>query len=242
MSKRTTAALAFAGGCLLGALIIGFAWHGPGRTTTWDDIRNWLTALAVIIGVPVALIQLSLQRRQLRDQQYVIKDEIDRNRLHDELLDGQIRELHQRAALTRREQAEAIGLDLRYAPPDVSRQRTPEYMATVQNGSRRLIRDAACRLLPGDHRDTQQAKIVGLFAKEFIRNDGTPIAPQLIDPRPGQHAPIIRSGQTYGFVFNCQPAATTPNPRVIARFTDDAGIHWQIDPDLHLQDLDQRDW
>jgi hypothetical protein len=27
------------------------------------------------------------------------------------------------------------------------------------------------------------------------------------------------------------------------RFTDDAGLHWQIDPDLHLKKLnDRRDW
>ena len=93
MSKRTTTALVFAGGCLLGALIISFAWDGPGRTTTWDDVRSWLTALAVIIGVLVARVQLGLQRRQLRDQQYVIKDEIERNKRRDELIDGQLREI-----------------------------------------------------------------------------------------------------------------------------------------------------
>jgi hypothetical protein len=26
------------------------------------------------------------------------------------------------------------------------------------------------------------------------------------------------------------------------RFTDDAGLHWQIDRSLHLQKLDKRDW
>jgi hypothetical protein len=26
------------------------------------------------------------------------------------------------------------------------------------------------------------------------------------------------------------------------RFTGDAGLHWQIDHDLHLEKLDNRDW
>jgi hypothetical protein len=30
---------------------------------------------------------------------------------------------------------------------------------------------------------------------------------------------------------------------VTARFTDDAGLHWQVDPDLHLKKLpDRSDW
>jgi len=29
---------------------------------------------------------------------------------------------------------------------------------------------------------------------------------------------------------------------VIARFTDDAGLHWQIDQDLHLERLSEREW
>jgi hypothetical protein len=33
-----------------------------------------------------------------------------------------------------------------------------------------------------------------------------------------------------------------PEGRMTARFTDDAGMHWQIDPDLHLGKLNSRDW
>jgi hypothetical protein len=30
------------------------------------------------------------------------------------------------------------------------------------------------------------------------------------------------------------------NARLAVRFTDDAGLHWQIDQDLHLEQLDNR--
>jgi hypothetical protein len=32
-----------------------------------------------------------------------------------------------------------------------------------------------------------------------------------------------------------------PDATMTARFTDDAGLHWQIDHDLHLEKLDSRD-
>jgi len=31
-------------------------------------------------------------------------------------------------------------------------------------------------------------------------------------------------------------------PLGVARFTDDAGLHWQLDDDLHLKQLPGRDW
>jgi hypothetical protein len=233
VNKRTLTAaivLALLAGGAIGGLI-GFAWHAPGHPSTWDDIRSWATLAVLVLGFTVAAYELNLQRRQFADQ---ARRSIGR----DALLDGQLRELQQRAELTRREQAEAIGLGLGQTSPSVSGG-TPEYLATVQNGSRRLIRDVTCRLLPGDHRDAQSAKTVGQLANA---GSASPIAPPtLINTRPGHHARIIRSGQTCGFAFNCEPA-TAPDAQVIARFTDDAGIHWQISPDLHLEDLDQRDW
>jgi hypothetical protein len=32
-----------------------------------------------------------------------------------------------------------------------------------------------------------------------------------------------------------------PEARMTVRFTDDADLHWQIDQDLHLKPLDNRD-
>jgi hypothetical protein len=56
----------------------------------------------------------------------------------------------------------------------------------------------------------------------------------------GTHIPLIRVGEAGGFVFEAQ-TAEHPKARIAARFTDDAGLHWQIDHDLHLEKLDKRD-
>ena len=29
---------------------------------------------------------------------------------------------------------------------------------------------------------------------------------------------------------------------MMVRFTDDAGLYWEVDPDLHLAKLDSRSW
>jgi hypothetical protein len=90
---------------------IGFAWHAPGRSGTWPDVRTWAGFAAIVIGVVIALVQMDLQRRQLASQQSVIEGEATRNQRRDQLLDGQLRELEQRARTFDRQQAEAIGLE-----------------------------------------------------------------------------------------------------------------------------------
>jgi hypothetical protein len=53
--------------------------------------------------------------------------------------------------------------------------------------------------------------------------------------------PVLRAGRQAGFVW----ALTAEQyPQVIPwlRFTDDAGLHWEIGVDLHLEKLASRDW
>ena len=88
----------------------GFIWQAPGRASTWADVRTWVTFAVVLVGVPTALVQLNLQRLQLRSQQQVISDEAVRNQRRDKLLDGQLAELEQRARVLERQQAEAVEL------------------------------------------------------------------------------------------------------------------------------------
>lgn len=66
---------------------------------------------------------------------------------------------------------------------------------------------------------------------------------QMYDPRPGARIPLIRPGYKYGFIFDhaipdndaSHPERRTAHPFI--RFTDDAGLSWEIDDDLHLKRL-----
>jgi hypothetical protein len=51
---------------------------------------------------------------------------------------------------------------------------------------------------------------------------------------------LVRAGERVGFIF-IYDVSQYPDARFTARFTDDAGLHWQIDEDLHLEKLANRD-
>jgi hypothetical protein len=53
----------------------------------------------------------------------------------------------------------------------------------------------------------------------------------------GFSVPQVRSKVTSCFEFPVTPHEQ-PKVRATARFTDYVGLHWQIDPDLHLEKLD----
>lgn len=53
--------------------------------------------------------------------------------------------------------------------------------------------------------------------------------------------PVLRSFHKAGFVWGFT-LARYPEIVPTARFTDDAGLHWQINADLHLEKLAERDW
>lgn len=52
---------------------------------------------------------------------------------------------------------------------------------------------------------------------------------------------MIRVGQCFEFRFPV-PVANAPDAKIKVRFTDDARLHWQIDSDLHLEPIANRDW
>ena len=148
---------------------IGFAWHAPGKPGTWDDIRTWVGFAVVVIGIVIALVQLDMQRRQLAGQQSVLEGEVERNKRRDVLLDGQLRELEQRARSLDRQQAESIGFR-----PSSFDERVPDsqppmtrnlHMADVQNDSPRPIRDVTCRIEPEPGDALQATCRVGLYLK-----------------------------------------------------------------------------
>ena len=73
-----------------------------------------------------------------------------------------------------------------------------------------------------------------------------PLAPEpnkVIHPSGPYPGFRIRPGEQYGFVFEINShIALGLVPVVAVRFTDDAGLHWEIDRDQHLKRLADRDW
>jgi hypothetical protein len=59
-------------------------------------------------------------------------------------------------------------------------------------------------------------------------------------PAEGSAVTLIRAGDRFGFLLRFDLEAHA-DVRLAVRFTDDTGLHWQIDQDLHLQQLSNRD-
>lgn len=243
VSKRTTA-VAVALALVIGGAI-GFAWHAPGHSTTWADIRTWVGFAIVIIGATIALSQMDMQRRQLASQQRVLEGEVERNKRRDALLDGQLRELEQRALTFERQQAEEINTKRSWHTLRIPGSDPPAsyklHAAEVANSSLRPIRNAACRIEPEPCDSLQAADKVGLFTYREVDSSGTSSIRGPARLAEGTHIPLIPAGETGAFAFAVD-TAEHPEARITVRFTDDAGLHWQADPDLHLEKLDGRDW
>jgi hypothetical protein len=141
----------------------------------------------------------------------------------------QIKVLEFQALTFERQQAEGIGLRLsgHVMPANGESANPPRlYVGEVTNGSRRPIRNAACRIEPEPGDSLQEAKRVGIIAEPGMSE--------------GTHIPFIRVGATGVFAFAVEVAEHL-KPRMTARFTDDVGLHWQISPDLELKKLGSRD-
>ena len=184
--------------------------------------------------------RLELQERQFEEQRKI-------NRKRDELLDKQIRESEQLARTLERQQAEAIDLK-----PGSTMRPVPGYDlesagrtrdADVANESRRPIRNIACRIEPSPGADLQEARLAGVyFTVSAITFSTGPVRPasRALETAETPSIQLLRAGETCSFVF----AVSTehdPEARVTLRFTDNAGLCWQIDHDLHLEKLDNRD-
>jgi hypothetical protein len=101
----------------------------------------------------------------------------------------------------------------------------------VHNTSRRPIRNVTCRVETAGQQ--LNAQLVGPLL---------PGNPPQINPWAGAAIPLIRAQEKFGFLFDVDMPAglLLPGMRTAAEFTDDAGLRWQIDENLHLQQLGGR--
>jgi hypothetical protein len=219
-----------------------------GPSVQWGDVPTWLLAaiaLAALVAAVLAYLkqadaaqavskQVKLQGDQLEDQRAA-------NAKQAEVLDAQLREMRQRETIIERQQAE--GVELRQsastaAPPGIPAPRGRVHAGEVANRSYRPIRDVACRIQPVPDDGLYDADVTG----QLIEMGMPPGGRALVNQAAGSRVRLIRAGETWLFAF---PYDTGGHPvaTIIARFTDDAGLYWEIDHDQHLVKLpDRNDW
>ena len=177
-----------------------------------------------------AVWQLGLQRRQLREQQ---------------------KDIARQAAQLERQQANLVDVTPRVvngaqAGVLAAEDTLSVHAVMVTNGSGRPIRDVVATICT-DHPSFKASPSRLNFAHrigEFVDAALAPgtTAEQLMTSENTDRLRVLPARRRGAMVF---PFNTRDylNPKFTVRFTDDAGLNWQIDNDLHLTGLDSRaDW
>jgi hypothetical protein len=154
-------------------------------------------------------------------------------------LRGQQKELTRQLAALERQQADQVDM---YASSQVRRLPGDEPGKTVQtscwdmvvsNASRRPIRNVEARIDATGSGDLSAPDWSGWGAQD---------EPTFGQSKDGKATiTLLRAEHRAVFAFP-HPTREFPDARVVTRFTDDAGLYWQIGHDMHLARLNKRDW
>jgi hypothetical protein len=110
----------------------------------------------------------------------------------------------------------------------------------VTNQSRRPIRDVAARFEPSPGAKVLEPTVIARFAAGPESTTGRRNR-SLVKSYKRPTVTLARAGTSWSFIFPCV-ASATDQVRSLVRFTDDVGLHWQIDENLHLGRIGRRDW
>jgi hypothetical protein len=111
----------------------------------------------------------------------------------------------------------------------------PVHIVRVVNGSKRPVREVVCKIEAIEKNETirqkKAADVVGEMVP-YVLGPGAK-AETFVPQVRASTMPVLRAGHTGGFVWGFTSAQY---PRLLSwvRFTDDAGLHWEVTTDLHL--------
>jgi hypothetical protein len=168
----------------------------------------------------------NLQRIQLRDQQKVIE---------------------RQTRLQEREQANQVNVSMR-GIDGAQAKVLPEdkgelvHMAVVANGSNRPIREVSAKIEVIRRDGARFDKMADTYGEVVAFGLGAGAeAETFVFQQHASTMPVLVSNRKAAFVW---PFTAPDHPNLLSwvRFTDDAGLHWEIDTSLHLTRLDNRDW
>lgn len=228
------ATVVLAVGAIVTAIFAVTAWLGQ-RTEIGDQAK-----------------MLQIQSGQLEEQRNI-------NKLQAKDLEESLEERRRLREAAERQQADDIGFEMTSASfPRLPEEEgydfvvdpgDPVHMAVVSNQSRRPISKVQCRIgesdigspFPRTRSTSEYAVLVGRLTDQTPTGHWDPN--RLIDLGEPHSGLRILPGKTYGFVFEINSHWSFDLlPVVAVRFTDDAGLHWEIDRDQHLKRLADRDW
>jgi hypothetical protein len=227
--------------------------HPSGSFPHWGDVSTWFYAMVALAALIAAILAYGKQSAQLVLQRAALIDQQQANSNQANLVNNQLAELAGRAAALERQQAEAVTVLTRGWGGKVPGVRSTGrlHMAVVSNESPRPIRNVACRIQQTPKDGMSLAPVAGRMGTRPPTQDEADISrittgqpaeliEELMDVTKDSKVRFVRASGQAGFIFPYS-VASHPDARITVRFADDAGLNWQIDPDLRLTRLDSRD-
>lgn len=237
--RKVTAAAVFGVGAAVvaavGAVGWTFSWH-------WGDVPTWVGALATLAALGAATagaVGVFHQLRSLTEQADLQREALalqiqqaDADRAERDRRVAQELEIHR---IGLRRQAEQI--DITPAEHGQMHEGLGKYVTHlslhVENASERPIRNVGCRAWTGEGQRAPSGTC------QFVDSDGRWIA---TEQTPGSGLEVLRRHAAIDFVFGSVEDLGRGLVYVL-RFTDDAGLHWQLDDTMHLVKIaDRTDW
>jgi hypothetical protein len=205
-------------GFLAAAVLFEKPWRLP---PDWGDIPTWLAVVAATVAGWAAISQLADQRGE-------IHEEIARNRIRDQIMARQLRELEDREQFRRRDQAE--GVDMVWGNLEI---RPGTTLIMVINGSRRPIREVTCQVFP----DETGNAVLPDHAAEMYKDEAPsdrwvmPTRPDL--PQPIRRLESLGAKSCGGFEVPVSHA-NSPGAYAKVEFTDEKQVRWRLFDDHSL--------
>jgi hypothetical protein len=215
---RAAGAAGVVAGFVIGLLLFYEPWH---LRPAYGDLATWLLVVLGAIGGFAALRQLGILQKQ-------VSEEAERNVKRDELLDKQLKEAEAREAAGLRKQAEDVNASYAVGPDDV--------FGYVNNDSPRPITDITCNVMSKANAaliaspDSSAQVVISHGSSAGSVQRRTMEIP--VDEQPVPRYKVLRPGERCRFTFD--GLTLVEDHIVVAWFTDDAGIRWQLDEYRHL--------
>jgi hypothetical protein len=220
-----------------GASAVGSIWA--------TDVPGWITAIGtagLLIGAIVTAMyaikafrkqsqEVTDQAEMLRVQSGQLEEQRKINALQAKDLEESLRERARLRRITEREQADAVLFEwwpashVLITAQGGGSVRMAGSVLAVRNASRRRIINATCRIEPSDGAGlTLPTEQVGAL----IEAKDSAHSAMILGFTVAETVPLMRPGARFGFLVRSDLEAY-PDARLATRFTDDAGLHWQID-------------
>lgn len=190
----------------------------------WGDVPTWVAAGVAFLALIGAALAYRTQSEQLRLQRMQLADQ---------------------TRVQEREQANQVDVFTQKIDPSALLLTDPftsdDGMLVVVNSSKRPIQDVTCKLSRSEtDGEPEPSRLADSSGELRPYPPGRQEDTFLVTGESG--VPLIRAGTKGGFIWSFADSPGSKWLQFWVRFTDDAGLHWEIDNLLHLEKLAQRDW